>query len=203
MLYIKDLENNIIQVDESSESDYSFSIISENNNGSSSPFVVKFISSDDISARIEYGNILNIHITNYKILKEEYIFLMNTVGDNIRITVIPNPYHTMEKKYTFKITSKKYLEDGSLKLKILSKMNENEIGWKCTYNGRPMQYGIIPFESKVGEHVIIEPKAEILNEFDALVEFTQNESNNVIKILLTNTPKKGISNYIYITNNKK
>ena len=200
MLYIEDLENNIIQLDESLESEYSFKVLSQNNNGSPSPFVVKFISSENISARIEYGNVLNLYIENAMILNEEYIFLRNTVGDTIRIAVIPNPYHLMEKNYVFKITSKKYLEDGSLKLKIFSKMNDEDIGWKCTYDGRPMEYSISPFESGISEHVIIKPLAEISGEFEALVEFTQNGSNNVIKILLTNTPSKGITNYIYIKN---
>ena len=193
MLYIEDLENNIIQLDESLESEYSFKVLSQNNNGSPSPFVVKFISSENISARIEYGNVLNLYIENAMILNEEYIFLRNTVGDTIRITVIPNPYHLMEKTYGFKITSKKYLEDGSLKLKIFSKMNGEDIGWKCTYDGRPMEYSISPFESETSEHVIIKPLADVRNEFETLVEFTQNKSNEIIKILLTNTPSKGIT----------
>ena len=195
MLYIKDLEDNTIQLNESEESEYSFNVVSENNNGSSSPFVVKFISSENISSRIEYGNILNLYIENAMILNEEYIFLRNTVGDTIRIAVIPSPYHTMEKTYSFKITSSKYLEDGSLKLKISSKMNGEDMGWKCTYDGKPMAYSITPFESEISEHVIIKPLADVRNEFKALVEFTQNKSNNVIKILLTNTPSKGITNY--------
>lgn len=195
MLYIKDLEDNTIQLNESEESEYSFNVVSENNNGSSSPFVVKFISSDNIGTRIEYNNILNIYVNNSSILKEEYIFLRNTIGETIRITVIPSPYHLMEKTYTFKITSSKYLEDGSLKLKISSKMNGEDMGWKCTYDGKPMAYSIAPFESEISEHVIIKPLAELANELEALVEFTQNKSNNVIRILLTNTPSKGITNY--------
>ena len=196
MLYIEDLENNIIQLDESLESEYSFKVLSQNNNGSPSPFVVKFISSENISARIEYGNVLNLYIENAMILNEEYIFLRNTVGDTIRIAVIPSPYHTMDKTYTFKLTSKKILDDGSLKLKILSKVNDMEIGWKCTYDGKPMEYSISPFESDKGEYVVVKPMATVLSEFTALLEFTQDESGNIIRLSLTNTPEIGISEAI-------
>jgi hypothetical protein len=202
MIYIEGLDDNTIRLEKEASSYYSFKVVSQKPNGKPMPFVINFVSSKHINAEIK-GDILSIDINSSRILQEETVTLINTLGERCKIMVIPNEYFTMEKTYTFKITSKKLLEDGSLKLKIFSKVNDMEIGWECTYDGRPMEYEITPFESEVGEHVIIKPKAEILNEFESLIEFTQKESNKVIKISLTNTPKKGITDYIYITNNKK
>ena len=101
----------------------------------------------------------------------------------------------MDKTYTFKLTSKKFLDDGSLRIKIFSKMNDMELGWKCTYDGKPMEYSISTRESDKGENVTIKPISTILSEFTTVIEFAQDESNNVIRLVLTNTPEVGISNF--------
>ena len=76
---------------------------------------------------------------------------------------------------------------------MLSKVNDEEIGWTCTYDGKPMDYIISPYESDKGEYVSISPIVSIISEFDSVIEFTQIESNNKIRITLTNMPNVGIS----------
>lgn len=193
MLYIEGLENNTIRLEKSRNIVHSFTVVSRKDNGRPSPFVINFISDSNINAFIENGNALSIYVDASKILTDEHIILSNALGDSCRLLFIPNEYYTMNRKYTFKVTSKKLLDDGSLNIKVFSKVNDMEIGWKCTYCGNPMVYDITPDESEIGEHVVITPRADILSEFDSLLEFTQDESNNKIRLVLTNTPEMGIT----------
>lgn len=203
MLYIEELKDNVLHLDKAEELYYNFTVVSKKENGRTIPFYLEYVSDDNINVKIVYGANLLINVNPSLVLKEERITLKNTDGEYFLIDIVPNDYYVMEKTYSFKITSKKILEDGSLKLKIFSKVNGMEIGWECTYDGKPMKYEITPFNSDSGEHVIIKPMVTILNEFDAIIEFTQKESGKTIKISLKNTPQKGITDYIYITNNEK
>lgn len=196
MFYIEGLENNTLQMEKTDTLDYEFKVISKKDNGKRIPFFIAHVSNEYIDADIVYGNVLIIHITPSMIIEEGSIRLENIIGESVSIKLIPNEYYTMDKTYTFKLTSKKILDDGSLKLKILSKVNDMEIGWKCTYDGKPMEYSISPFESDKGEYVVVKPMATVLSEFTALLEFTQDESGNIIRLSLTNTPEVGISEAI-------
>lgn len=193
MLNIIGLENKTINLEKSRDLKYSFTIVSEKDNGRPIPFALTLLSNNNINAVIEYGNKLIINVDASLIMNEEHIVLTNTIGDKLVLKIIPNEYYTMDKTYTFKVTSKKLLDDGSLRLKILSKVNDMEIGWKCTYDGKPMAYSITPFENENSDYVMIVPMANIISEFDSLIEFTQEESGEAIKMILTNTPEMGIT----------
>lgn len=194
MFYIEGLKNNTIQVEKGEYFEYEYKIVSKKENGRPAPFSLKFVSSDKVNVKIVHGDTIKIEIEPQRILTEENIVLGNSIGETIKIAIIPNEYYLMERTYTFKITSKKLLDDGSLKLKIFSKVNDMEIGWKCTYDGKPLSYSITPFESEVGDYVIVTPKSVNLIELDTLIEFTQDESKNTIALILTNTPNMGITN---------
>ena len=193
MLYIKGLEDNVLNLDRSTELEYEFTVVSTNSNNMPIPFFIGYSSNQDIIFDIREGDRLVISIDASLVLNEETFIMKNTKGDVLKVKVIPNEYYTMERKYSFKVTSKKFLNDGSLKLKIFSKVNDEEIGWKVTYDGHPMEYSISTCESDKGEHVTISPLVDILSEFESYIEFTQEESNNKIKLMLVNTPEMGIS----------
>lgn len=194
MLYIEGLENNQIKLEKSTDLTYSFKVVSKKPNNRPIPFFVEHISNENITTKITFGDTIDIYTDASLIEKEEFIVLSNTIGEFFRIKIIPNEYYTMERTYSFKITSKKFLDDGSLELKVFSKVNDEEIGWKCTYDGKPMSYTISPLDSTESKHVHIVPNGEIMAEFKVLVEFTQDESDNKIRLLLTNTPELGITN---------
>jgi hypothetical protein len=187
MIEIKD---NIIELSKEEHSKYTLDVISQRDNGNKSPFAVDLVSNTNvISANVIGSNMLNIEIDTPNVLNEEYIILKNMQGDRTKITILPNKYYTMEKKYKFKITKKTYEDDGSLKIKIISKMNDEEIGLDCTYDGKPMEYYINPRHSDNGEYVTIIPAVKVVSNFTTMLEFTQRGSGNVIRLEVYNTPE--------------
>ena len=189
MIEIKELNDNTISLNKEDYSKYTLDIISQRDNGNRSPFAIDLVSNVNIITANTVGNSsLNIEIDTPNVLNEEYIILKNMQGDRAKITILPNTYFTMEKEYKFKITKKVYEDDGSLMIKILSKMNDEEIGWDCTYDGKPMEYFIKPKFSDKGEYVRIKPAVTVVNDFTALLKFTQKQSGNVIRLEVYNTP---------------
>lgn len=188
MIEVKD---NIIELSKEEHSKYTLDVISQRDNGNKTPFAVDLVSNTNVISANVIGssNMLIIEIDTPNVLNEEYIILKNMQGDRAKITILPNKYYTMEKEYKFKITKKVYEDDGSLKIKILSKMNDEEIGWNCTYKGKPMEYFINPKLSDKSEYVTIAPAVTVVSDFTAILEFTQRGSGNVIRLEVYNTPE--------------
>lgn len=198
MILIDDLKDNTITLtrNESNIFEQELTITSQNENGSTIPFSIEFVSSNYITVST-YGNYgIKIIADTPNILQNEYIILRNAENERVRITIKPNSYFTMERNYKFKITSEKIDKDGKLILKILSKVNNMDIGWQCTYMGQPISYDVSPLNSDKGEYVTISNKKGnvIYGNFDSLFKFQQNESNNIIKYYLHNTPNGIIVN---------
>lgn len=187
MLYIKELENNTIDLN-TNEAYYEFTVISKDANNRNKTYSIDLVSNDAILVK-KYDTILSIEIDIESILKEEYIILSNTLDERIRITILPSTYQIMDKNYKFKITKRTYNEDGSIKVKILSTVNDMELGWRCSYDGKPMSYSISPMSNDEGCYVTITQAATVVSEFDSLIKFTQDESGNEIKLVLHNTPE--------------
>jgi hypothetical protein len=61
----------------------------------------------------------------------------------------------MEKKYDFFIDDKK-ITDGILSFKIISKRNDKDFPWKCTYFGAPLSYKIDKTEADGSAEVNVE-----------------------------------------------
>ena len=188
MIEVKD---NIIELSKEEHSKYTLDVISQRDNGNKTPFAVDLVSNTNVISANVIGssNMLIIEIDTPNVLNEEYIILKNMQGDRAKITILPNKYYTKEKEYKFKITKKVYEDDGSLKIKILSKMNDEEIGWNCTYKGKPMEYFINPKLSDKSEYVTIAPAVTVVSDFTAILEFTQRGSGNVIRLEVYNTPE--------------
>lgn len=186
MLYIEELKDNIIDLNDEI-THYEFNVVSLNDRDRYKPYDVVWNTNDSIIIN-KYGNTLVIDIDIESILKEETIILENTQNDKFKIKVLPNSFTIMEKIYKFKITKRTYQDDGSLRVKILSTLNDMEIGWKCTYDGKPINYSIEPLSSDESGYVTIKPIDNILSDFDTVIEFTQDKSKEKISLTIHNTP---------------
>ena len=185
MLTIKDLKDNTINLDDY-QSEYKLVVVSKDKKNIPRAFDVTLVTSDFIEVK-KYGTTLVINIDVDNIQKEEIIMLTNVLKEKLIIKVLPNSFVTMKKTYKFKITKRIYQEDGSLKVKILSLVNDMEIGWRCTYDGKPISYSIEPLSSDKSCYVTIKPIDKVLSEFDTLFEFTQDKSNETIRLSVHNT----------------
>lgn len=187
MIYIEGLKENIINLNDN-KSQYEFNVISKDSNGKTKAYDIDVITNDSINIH-KYGDVLSVEIEIGNILKEEKIILTNVLDEKLEIKVIPNAYCIMDKTYKFKITKKIFQDDGSLKIKILSMVNNMETSWRCTYDGKPMRYVIDPLTSQNSCYVTIKPNVKVLNNFTSLLEFTQLESGETIRLNVYNTPE--------------
>jgi hypothetical protein len=188
MITINDLKNNTINLN-NKQSHYEFNVSSVDDNGNNKNFAIELVTSEHIIVKAFDISSISIDINIPNILKEETIVLKNTANERLEIKVLPNSYYTMKKEYTFKIGKRIYKKDGSLKVKIVSMANDMELGWRCSYDGKPMSYSIFPRSNDVSCYVTITQAATVVSEFDSLIKFTQDESGNEIKLVLHNTPE--------------
>lgn len=189
MLKIKNLKDNVIDLNGTKEFEKDFEITSINTqNGKGIPFYVDLVSSPNITVSAFSTNLIKIIINVETILKDEFIILRNTRKEKLIIDIIPNDYFVNERKYVFKITKSEITNDGTLKLKILSKVNGIEIGWKCVYDGKPISYIITPMESDKSGYVSVKLAMEMLIECETKLIFEQEESKERIEFEINNTP---------------
>lgn len=195
MLYIENIENDSISLDNYDGNEVELKVVSRNAKGMKKHFVVDYVSSPNIVVYTLGGSSIKIEYEPREITEEQFILIKNALGETMRLTIVPKLFYSMEKTFKFKISSYKELEDGSIRLKILSKVNDMEIGWKITYDGKPMTYIITPMESDKGDYVKIKPNATIVNDFTSVIIFKQDESDEEIRFEILNTPngihKKG------------
>jgi len=189
MFKIKDLKDNIIDLNGLKEFEKETEIISINTkNNKKIPFYIDLVSTPNITVNVFNGNLIKIIINVAEILKEEFIIFKNAQQEKLIINIIPNIYFLNERQYKFKITKSEITEDGILKLKILSKGNETEVGWKCVYDGKPISYNITPMESDKSDCVYVKLTMEMISEFTSKLIFEQNESKERIEFEINNTP---------------
>ena len=187
MFEIKGIKDNIIDLDGVKEYNENFEVISINENGKRMPFSIDLVSTDSITVNAFGVSSINIEIDVSNIIQEEYVTFKNILGETLAITIKPNSYFTTERTYKFKITKTEFKDNGELKIRILSKVNGEEIGWKCIYDGRPIMYVITPMESNKSEYVTIRSMSQVANDFVAALKFQQDESGEVITFLINNT----------------
>jgi len=101
----------------------------------------------------------------------------------MKVVIKPNILLTSPKTYKFRIT-KKSTDGRKTSIRILSKENDNEIGWECTYDGKPLNYSIEPMSSDKSGNVDIEVLDELFTDVPSVIEFTQNRSGEIIKLVL-------------------
>ena len=181
-------QENVIDLNGLKQYSDNFEILSFTEKLKRVPFHVELISNTNISV-IPFGvNSINITIDVQEIVNDEYIILKNLNGEEIRIDIKPNEYFVNDRNYKFKITKSEILENGDLKLKILSKVNNEEMGWRCTYFGKPINYEITPSESNKSEYVTIKLLSSMFVDYKAVLKFEQEESGNEITYYVNNTP---------------
>jgi len=188
MLYIENIENNSIFLDGYDGNEIELKVMSRNARNVKKHFVIDYVSSPNIVAYTLGGDSIKIEYEPREVTDNAFIILKNTLGETMRLTIVPKLFYSMEKTFKFKISSYKELEDGSIRLKLLSKVNDMEIGWKITYDGKPMTYIISPMESDKGDYVTIKPNATIVNDFTSVIIFKQDESDEEIRFEILNTP---------------
>lgn len=164
--------------------EHTIKVHSKKSFGDRIPWGVEIVSSPLVSAEIGAGDTLNISVDIENMKEESFILLKNYAKERIKIILKPNIKLTSSKTYKFRI-SKKTADGRKTRIRILSKENNSEIGWKCTYDGRPLNYTIKPMESGKSGYVDIELMDELfINNFHSVIEFTQDKSNEVIKLEL-------------------
>jgi hypothetical protein len=94
-----------------------------------------------------------------------------------------------DRDYRFKITKSEKKKDGDIRIRLMSKVNKSEIGWKCIYDGKPIYYEITPMESSKSEYITIKLQSQMLAEYVSLIEFQQEESGETVELRINNTPE--------------
>lgn len=185
MLYVNGLEGNVLDLDKSMDAEYTLNVVSTNKNGKDIPFTVEIVSSECITSNILSGNNLKLTFDLINIKKEESITLVNSIDERYVIKILPNIYLSEEKEYKFKVT-KRQVDDNTIKIKILSTENERELGFQCTYDGRPCKYEITPSVSSGSTYVTIKSLTTVSGSFNTLIRFEQDFSNKSIEIIINN-----------------
>ena len=147
------------------------------------PWGVEMVSCDLVTAKPGAGNTLNVNVDIDEVVNECFILLRNYAKERMKITIIPNTELSAPKTYKFRI-SKKSTDGRKARVRILSKENGKEIGWSCTYNGKPYDYSIKPMKGNKSGYVDIVLLDEVLTTITSLIEFTQDNSGEVIKLVL-------------------
>lgn len=163
--------------------EHRFTVTSVDDNGNNISWGIEYTTSPEIKAHIEGNSELVVEVPLEVIKKDEYIVLLNHRKERSSVLIKPNLEVIRHKEYKFKITSKK-IDGGQLRIKILSKEGDNEIPWRCTYQGQPLPYEITPLDSDKGVHVDIKLIGEILGTFTSVIKFKQDSSNNEITLRL-------------------
>jgi hypothetical protein len=161
-------------------------IDSRASNGRNLPWGVEIVSSKLIKATRGAGDSLNISLDPEKLNDDAFILLRNYNKERLKIVVKHNVLLTMDRTYKFRI-SKKTTDGRKTRIRILSKADNDEIGWKCTYDGKPLNYSITPMESDKSGYVDIEVLDELFTNVPSVIEFTQDRSGEVISLKLNQT----------------
>jgi len=190
MFKINGIENEfILDLNEQPYSEHSLIITSEEDGGNHLSWGIEFTSSNFVSSELIGINTLNLYIDMENMKEESFVILRNYSNERVKLIIKPNNFLTSLKKYKFKLT-KKNVNGRKISIKIFSKENNNETGWKCTYDGSPLNYSIIPMESNSSGNVEIELLDELFTDVFTVIEFTQNRSNEVIELKLKQSNEK-------------
>lgn len=189
MLKINGLENNIIDLSGEIEYINEFDVLSLNEYGKRLPFQIDLVTSSNIWVSLFKVSSIKVEIDVNSIVKDEYITLKNINGEKLVITIKPNTYVTEEDVFKFKMTKATFKDNGELKLKILSKVNNEEIGWKCIFDGQPISYEITPRNDVGSAYVTVKLLSEIFSNYTSELIFEQNFSGNKIVYKILNTPE--------------
>ena len=184
MIKINGFENKfILDLNVNPVDEHELTVVSKNGNEDLS-WGVELVSLNEISVMKHSGNKLSINLDVNTLNKDGFILLRNYNKERLVVEIIHNEELSREKEYTFKIENEK-VEGKKITIDILSQEESKEMSWACTYDGRPLKYSISPKRSDKSEKVEIILLSPVSNEFKSIIEFTQDKSDKIIKLKLT------------------
>ena len=184
MIKINGFENKfILDLNVNPVDEHEFTVISKNGPEELS-WGVELVSLNEISVMKHSGNKLSINLDVNTLNKDGFILLRNYNKERLVVEIIHNEELSREKEYTFKFENEK-VEGKKITIDILSQEESKEMSWACTYDGRPLKYSISPKRSEKSEKVEIVLLSPVSNEFKSIIEFTQDKSDKIIKLKLT------------------
>ena len=184
MIKINGFENEfILDLNEQPYDEHIINIESNEENNTNIQWGVEMVSCDLVTVKPNANNTLSINVEIEELSDECFVLLRNHAKERAKITIKPNTALSAPKEYKFKI-SKKTTDGYNTRIRILSKEKSEEIGWKCTYNGQPYNYSIIPSKGDKSGYVDIILLDELLADVKSLIEFTQESSGKVIQLRL-------------------
>lgn len=174
--YVLDLNN--FPYDE-----HELKITSARGDGKFLPWGVELVTNPNIVVEPLSNDTLLINLDSEALMTDERIVLSNYDKEKVRIHIIHNDYVAQPKSYTFRV-SKQSVDGRKTRIRIISKENKAETGWECTYKGSPLSYDIKPLKSTRSGYVDIELKSRLFTNVKSMIEFTQNGSENKIRLVL-------------------
>jgi len=180
------VNENILDLNENPYDEHEIKIDSRGRNGKRIPWGVEMVSSKLINVEQGAGDTLKVTLDVENLKEDGFILLRNYNKERLKIIVKHNVLLTMDRTYKFRI-SKKSTDGRKTRIRILSKADNDEIGWKCTYDGKPLNYSITPMESDKSGYVDIEVMDELFTNVPSVIEFTQDRSGEVISLKLNQT----------------
>ena len=187
MIKIDGFENEyVLDLNLVPEDEHEITVISEDENGRKISWGIDIISLEEITAIAHSEDKLSIYLDAKSLNKDGIILLRNYNKEKIIIKIIHNEELSKPKKYKFRI-SKKSSSDRKVSIRILSKENDKETSWTCTYDGKPLNYNINPMHSDKSGKVEIELLDILFSTIDTIIEFTQDNSGEVVSLRLSQT----------------
>lgn len=184
MLKIDNFEKEyILDLNDKPYNNHSLKVTSEVAPNMRLPWGVELVSNPLVKATPGTNNTLDIFVDMEKLMADAFIVLRNYNRERIKIIIKPNFIIISPREYTFKIT-RKTTDGKKARVKLLSKENDREIGWECTYQGKPLNYSIEPLKSDKSGHIEIELLDDATSDFQTVIEFTQKRSGKVIELKL-------------------
>ena len=184
MLKIDNFEKEyILDLNDKPHNNHSLKVTSEVAPNMRLPWGVELVSNPLVKATPGTNNTLDIFVDMEKLMADAFIVLRNYNRERIKIIIKPNFIIISPREYTFKIT-RKTTDGKKARVKLLSKENDREIGWECTYQGKPLNYSIEPLKSDKSGHIEIELLDDATSDFQTVIEFTQKRSGKVIELKL-------------------
>lgn len=163
--------------------EHKLKVSSKDEKGNAIPWDVELVSNKIVKADRDMNSTLKITTDVEEMKSDSIVVIRNTAKEIFKITLKYNVVLTREKTYKFKITNKS-TEGRKTRIRILSKENNVDTEWECTYDGKPLSYVIKPMSSNKSGYVDIWMKDELYSRINTLIEFTQIKSGNVIKLKL-------------------
>lgn len=170
----------LIDLNESTRTEYLLRVDSSFNNKKTKWQIVSVSDNKSLSAHLYKNDYIKIMISILELKKEEIITIKNKRDETYKIRIIPNAELISEKKYVFRI-DKYDIDDDYIAFNVFSKENRKNKKWYVSYDGKPLLFDIKTTKTRL----FVKPLSNSLIKYQTCIELTQEDSGNIINILLT------------------